>query len=274
MSTLDRLRGESPKKRSSKSPTSTPADRPRDPTILSTLPYLATLKAPPDAHNTATFLRNEYNRYYRLYNDIYRSEQDDDQDRINLKKMRDMITLTKTIRGIPGHESAKVYVIDENLQNDPVNRVWPIVIPIYRLSAAVESNAQRPTLNFAKIKLLGTEKNKGKDECAADVLSTDEYERMLSVLITYIMTILGSDCVPVVMRPVVTEGLRKHIEPLTRLGKWDSIEFPATVEGDEKPRFRLLGLSNRKVKQLGWAREGEFGWDHIQEQKEPNGNVS
>jgi hypothetical protein len=128
-------------------------------------------------------------------------------------------------------------------------------------------------LNFAKIELLGTGKNKGKDEYAANVLPVEEYERMIYVLITYIIQILGSDCVPVVMRPVTTEGLRKYIEPLTRMGKWDLMEFPATVEGEEKPRFRLLGLSNRKVKQLGWVREGEFGWDHIPEQ-EPNGNVS
>ena len=72
------------------------------------------------------------------------------------------------------------------------------------------------------------------------------------------------------MRPVVTEGLREYIEPLTRMGKWDSIEFPA-VEGESKPRFRLLGLSNREVKRRGWVREGEFGWAHIPE-VEQNGD--
>jgi hypothetical protein len=36
------------------------------------------------------------------------------------------------------------------------------------------------------------------------------------------------------MRPVTTDDLREYIELLTRMGKWDSIEFPA-VEGEGKP---------------------------------------
>jgi hypothetical protein len=74
---------------------------------------------------------------------------------------------------------------------------------------------------------------------AFDALPTEEYERMLHILISHIIRILGSDCVPVVMRPVVTAELGWYIEPLTRMGRWDSIEFPS-VEYEENPRFRLL----------------------------------
>jgi len=187
----------------------------------------------------------------------------DDQDQLTLQKMKDMIALTKTIRGLPGHESAKFHVVDYDLETESVRKFWSIVVPVYRLSDD-EANGQRPTLNLAGIKLLD---KSDTEENAGDVLPTEDFERMLHILVSHIMRILGSDCVPVVMRPVVTETLRGYIEPLTRLGKYDSIEFPPAAEGEEKPRFRLLGLSNREIRRLGWVREGEFGWSHIQEQE-------
>jgi hypothetical protein len=254
MSSLNRLRGESPQKSPPKSPTSSPLVRPPDPTIKSTIPFLRTIYAAPGAHNTASFLRNVFTEYLRLQHDITCSEDVDNDQRITLQKMKDMIALTKTIRGLPGHETAKFHVIDYDLSNDSARKYWSIIIPIYRLSE--DEKTQRPTLNFANIKISDTE------ELACDTLSNEDYERMLHVLTSHIMKISGSDCVPVVMRPVVTKGLREYIEPLTRMGKLDSIEFPA-IEGELKPRFRLLGLSNREVKRRGWVREGEFGWSHI-----------
>jgi hypothetical protein len=266
MSSLDRLRGRSPQSPPPISPTSSPLVRPPDPTITSTLPFLRSIYSTPGIHNSASFLREVFTEYLRLQYDITHSEQVDNQDQITLQRMKDMIALTKTIRGLPGHENARFHVVDYDRENNSVRKVWTIVVPIYRLSD--ESNGQRPTLNLAKIKLL----SKGKEEeCAADALSTEDYERMLHILISHIIKILGSDCVPVVMKPVTTDGLREYIEPVTRMGKSDTIEFPA-IEGEEKPRFRLLGLSNREVQRLGWAREGEFGWDHVQEQeREQNG---
>ena len=204
-----------------------------------------------------------FTEYLRLQHDITHSEEVDEQERLILQKLKDMITLTKTMRGLPGHESAKFHVVDYDLETESVRKFWSIVVPVYRLSDD-KANGQRPTLNLASIKLLGAS---DKEESAGDVLSTEDFERMLQILVSHIMRILGSDCVPVVMRPVVTENLRRYIEPLTRLGKWDSIEFPPVVEGQEKPRFRLLGLSNRDIRRLGWVREGEFGWNHIQEQE-------
>jgi hypothetical protein len=258
MSSLDRLRGKSPQKSPPRSPTSSPVVRPPDPTIQSTLPFLRHLYATPGTHNTASFLREVFTEYLSLQRDITQSEEEDvdNSERITLQNMKDMIALTKTIRGLPGHESAKFHVIDYNLSNNSVRKFWSIIVPIYRLSE--DDKGQRPTLNLSNIKLIDSK----DEEYAADTLSTEDYERMLHVLISHIMRILGSDCVPVVMRPVVTEELREYIEPLTRMGKWDSIEFPA-VEGETKPRFRLLGLSNREVRRRGWDREGEFGWTHV-----------
>jgi len=262
MSSLDRLRGRSPQKSPPKSPTSSPRVRPPDPTISSTLPFLRTIYSTPGTHNTASFLRNVFTEYLRLQHDITHSDDVDDNDVITLQKMKDMIALTKTIRGIPGHECAKFHVVDYNLENESVRKFWSIVVPIYRLSS--DSNAQRPTLDLANIKFIGETEGR-----AADILPTDEYERMLHILISHIIRILGSDSLPVVMRPVTIDDLRDYIEPLTRMGKWDSIEFPA-IEGEDKPRFRLLGLSNREVRRRGWVREGEFGWSHIQDQEENN----
>ena len=208
-----------------------------------------------------------FTEYLRLQHDITHSEEVDDQEQLTLQKMKDMIALTKTIRGLPGHESAKFHVVDYDLETESVRKFWSIVVPVYRLSDD-KANGQRPTLNLASVKLLGTSET---EENAGDVLSTEDFERMLHILVSHIMRILGSDCVPVVMRPVVTETLRRYIEPLTRLGKWDSIEFPPAAEGEEKPRFRLLGLPNRDIHRLGWVREGEFGWNHIQEQESIQG---
>jgi len=170
--------------------------------------------------------------------------------------MKDMIALTKTIRGIPGHESARIHVVDHDLDSDMVRKFWCVVVPVYRLSP---DNAQRPTLDFANIKLVDN-----GERIAAETLCPEDYERMLHILISHVIRILGADCVPVVMKPVTTDELRNYIEPLTRLGKGDSIEFPA-VKGD-KPRFRLLGISDRDVRRRGWVREGEFGWVHIKEE--------
>lgn len=266
MSSLTRLRGESPQEPPLRSPTSSPIIRPPDPTITSTLPFLRTIYATPGTHNTASFLRTVFTEYLRLQHDITCSEEEVERtERITLQKMKDMIALTKTIRGLPGHENARFHIVDYDLSHDSVRKYWSIIVPIYRLSEDEKAAAkQRPTLNLSNIKLSDT------DELACDALSNEDYERMLHVLISHIMKILGSDCVPVVMRPVVTEGLREYIEPLTRMGKWDSIEFPA-VEGEMKPRFRLLGLSNREVRRRGWVREGEFGWSHIPE-VEQNGD--
>jgi hypothetical protein len=258
MSSLDRLRGRSPRKSPPRSPTSSPQVNPPDPTIRASIPYLRDILSTPGSHNTASFLREVFTEYLRLSYDISNSEDVPAEDRITLQRVRDMFALTKTIRGMPGHESARFHVVDYECES--VN-VWTIVVPIYRLSE--ESDGQRPTLNLANIKLV----EKDKEERAFDALSSQQYEKMLQVLISHVMKILGSDSVPVVMKPVTTESLRKYIEPVTRLGKWDSMEFPA-VEGEEKPRFRLLGLSDREVLRRGWIREGEFGWTHIKEQQD------
>lgn len=264
MSSLDRLRGRSPQKTPPKSPTSSPLIRPPDPTIKSTLPLLRTILNTPGTHNTASFLRDVFTEYLRLQHDITHAEEVDDSERITLQKMKDMIDLTKTMRGIPGHEKVRFHIVDYDLQNEAVERFWMVQIPTYRLGE--DSSGQRPTLDLGNIKLLGD-----KEGIAAEILSPEEYERMLLVLISHIMRILGSDCVPVVMRPVIMDGLREYIEPLTRMGKWDSIEFPA-LEGQTRPRFRLLGLSNREVRRRGWQREGEFGWSHVQEQTDETNN--
>lgn len=260
MSSLDRLRGESPRKSPPKSPTSSPTIRPPDPTISSTLPFLRSIYSAPGNNNTASFLRDVFTEYLRLQHDVTHAVEVDPDDLVILQKQKDMIALTKTIRGIPGSETAKFHVIDEDLDANAVRSLWSILIPIYRLSE--HGNGQRPTLNFASIRLLSN----GGEELAAKALSTEDYERMLHVLISQIVRILGSDCVPVVMRPVVTAGLREYIEPLTRMGRYDSIEFPA-IEGEEKPRFRLLGRPNREIARLGWERQGEFGWHHIREEE-------
>jgi len=256
MSSLDRLRGRSPQKSPPVSPTSSPRVRPPDATISSTLPFLRSIYATPGTHNTASFLRTVFTEYLRLQHDITHSEEVDDADLITLQKMKDMIALTKTIRGIPGHESARIHVVDHDLDSDMVRKFWCVVVPVYRLSP---DNAQRPTLDFANIKLVDN-----GERIAAETLCPEDYERMLHILISHVIRILGADCVPVVMKPVTTDELRNYIEPLTRLGKGDSIEFPA-VKGD-KPRFRLLGISDRDVRRRGWVREGEFGWVHIKEE--------
>ena len=184
----------------------------------------------------------------------------DPVDRITLQEMKDLINLTKTIRGIPGNEASRFHLVEYNTETHAVQNFWSILVPVYRLSQDV---GQRPTLNLATVSLL--EKNK-EAEIAAKALSQEDYERLLYVLISHIFRILGSDCVPVVMRPVTTEYLRAYIEPLTRLGKWDSIEFPA-IDGEDRPRFRLLGLSDKEIQNRGWTREGEFGWGHIRDQE-------
>lgn len=206
-----------------------------------------------------------FTQYLRLRHDITSAESEEDQtdpeDQVMLKKLKDMINLTKTIRGIPGHEFVRMHIIDTDLERDCVRKYWAIRLPTYRLPGAAEG--QRPTLDLANIKLL----RDGKEEvCAADTLSVDEYEQMLLILVSHIMRILGSDCVPVVMRPVATDAMRRYIEPVTRMGRYDAIEFPA-IEGEMKPRFRLLGLSNREVKRRNWVREGEFGWSEVPDQE-------
>ena len=105
MSSLTRLRGESPKQKSPpKSPTSSPLIRPPDRTITSTLPFLRTIYATPGTHNTASFLRNTFTEYLRLQHDITSSEEVEESEQIMLHHMKDLIALTKTIRGLPGHE--------------------------------------------------------------------------------------------------------------------------------------------------------------------------
>src|SRR5204863_8851875 len=100
-------------------------------TITSTLPFLRTIYATPGTHNTASFLRNVFTEYLRLQHDITQSEEEevDNSERITLQNMKDMITLTKTIRGLPGHESAKFHVIDYNLSNDSIRKFWSIIVP-------------------------------------------------------------------------------------------------------------------------------------------------
>ena len=271
MSSLDRLRGRSPPARRSppKSPTSSPRVIPPDPTITSTLPYLRTIYNAPGTHNTASFLRELFTQYLRLHHDITHAESDEEtntEDQVTLQKLKDMINLTKTIRGIPGHESARMHIIDTDVQNGRVTKYWVIRIPTYRLAG--ETDGQRPTLDLANIRLLDD-----KEDCAADVLPTEDYERMLLILVSHIIRILGSDSVPVVIRPVTTDVLRRYIEPLTRMGKYDALEFPA-VEGEMRPRFRLLGISNREVRRRNWVREGEFGWSNIADEEQVKGNTT
>jgi hypothetical protein len=265
MSSLHRLRGESPQKREGppKSPTSSPElARPPDSTITSTIPFLrAIYDTPAGQHNTASFLRECFTEYLRLQHDIASTSDDDvdNTERITLQKMKDMIALTKTIRGYAGHETARVHIVEYEPSNlECVRKFWSLVVPVYRIPGS-DASSQRPTLNLANITLLENDKR------AADALPPEEYERMLLILISHIFRILGSDCVPVVMNPVVTDHLRKYLEPVTRLGKFDTIEFPPEIEGDARPRFRLLGLSNRDVRRRGWMRDGEFGWAHVQD---------
>lgn len=204
-------------------------------------------------------------QYLRLHHDITHVDSDDEideDDQVALHKLKDMIALTKTIRGIPGHESAKIHIVDTDLERDCVRKFWGIKVPTYRLSG--EADGQRPTLDLANIKLLDDMERR-----AGDTLPPEEYERMIVILVSHIMRILGSDCVPVVMRPVVTNTLREYIEPVTRMGRHDAIEFPA-VEGEMRPRFRLIGLSNREVRRRNWVREGEFGWTHIPDEGDNN----
>jgi len=277
MSSLHRLRGESPQKRETppKSPTSSPElARPPDSTITSTIPFLrAIYDTPTGQHNTASFLRECFTEYLRLQRDIANASDDDvdSSERITLQKMKDMIALTKTIRGYAGHETARFHVLDYEPSNlECVRKLWSIVVPVYRLLDS-DASSQRPTLNLANITLIEDGRR------ATDALPSAEYERMLLILISHIFRILGSDCVPVVMKPVVTDELRKYIEPLTRLGKFDAMEFPPERNEDAPPRFRLLGLSNRDVRRRGWVRDGEFGWAHVQDVEvngEPNRGVN
>src|SRR5436190_4329045 len=186
MSSLTRLRGESPRKSPPKSPTSSPLVRPPDPTIKSTLPFLRAIYATPGDHNTASFLRNVFTEYLRLQHDITCSTHDEveNTERITLQNMKDMIAMTKTIRGLPGHETARFHLVDYDLSSDSARKFWPIKIHIYRLSE--DEKQQCPTLNLANIKLTET------DELACEALSNEDYERMLHVLISHIMKILGS----------------------------------------------------------------------------------
>jgi hypothetical protein len=234
----------------SKSPTSSPVLLERDFTITTVLPFLTTILPTSGSHNSSGFLLRAFAYFLGLRRAIATRNDADDSDKLRLQKAKDMVNLTSMIRGIPGHQSAEFHFTD-----------CSIIVPTYRLSE-VENDGQRPTLNLAKIRLLPT--FKGVEGCVADILLTEVYEWMLHVLISHILLILGSDCVPVVMRPVITDGLREYIEPLTRLGNWDSIEFPA-VGGKEKPRFRLLGLSDQEVRRRRWVRGGKFGWGHIPE---------
>jgi hypothetical protein len=59
------------------------------------------------------------------------------------------------------------------------------------------------------------------------------------------------------MRPVLTDELKGYIEPLTRMGKGDSIEFPA-VHGGDKPRFRLLVYLMKRLDSMGGR-----GWVYL-----------
>jgi hypothetical protein len=274
MSSLERLRGRSPQKSPPKSPTSYPRVRPPDATISSTLPYLRDIYGSPGDHNSASYLGRVFTEYLRLQHDISPAqdgEEDDvvsDEDKINLQKLKDMINLTKTIRGIPGHATAKFHVINSDIRSDCVNRFWTILIPTYHLSPSEPS--QRPTLDLAHIRLLDRPATPSSSlPLTCDALSPTEYEHLLLILLAHIMRILGSDSLPLVMRPVVTAELRGFIEPLTRMGKMDRIEFPA-VDGGERPRFRLLGLANREVRRRGWTRGGEFGWEHVPDEGEEN----
>jgi len=249
-----------------KSPTSSPLIRHPDTTIASTLPYLSALLSTPGNHNIACFLLNGFARYLGLRHDIAASDEVDDSDRVTLEKMKDMIALAKTIGGINRNGGARFHVINKDPKYGSVQGCWQIVIPTYDLPED-GNNRQLPTLNLGRIKLVQTGPRKGIEECAADALPTEEYELMLRILISHIIHILGSDCVPVVMRPIVTAELKEYIEPLTRMGKWDSIEFPA-IDDKEMPRFRLLGLSDQEVRRRGWVREGPFGWSHVKDDEQ------
>src|SRR5271168_3257548 len=114
MFSLARLRGSSPRKSPPKSPTSSPNVRPPDPTISSTLPFLKDILATPGDHNSASFLRNVFMELLRLQSDIVQEEEVDPVDRISLQEMKDLINLTKTIRGIPGNESSRFHVVEYN----------------------------------------------------------------------------------------------------------------------------------------------------------------
>ena len=153
--------------------------------------YLRTLYATPGTHNSASFLRNVFTEYLRLQHDIAQSEEDevDNSERITLQNMKDMIALTKTIRGLRGHESAKFHVIDYNLSNDSVRKFWSIIVTYIVFQKMIRVNDQ--LLNLSNIKLIDSKDG----EFAADTLSTEDYERMLHILISHIMKILGSDCV-------------------------------------------------------------------------------
>jgi hypothetical protein len=133
-----------------------------------------------------------------------------------------MINLTSMIRGIPGHQSTEFHFTDD----------CSIIVPSYRLSE-VENDGRRPTLNLAKTRLLRT--FEGADECASDILPKEVYERMLHVFISYSPS-FGVRLCACCYATVIADGLREYIEVLTRLGKWDSIEFPA-VEGKRNPGF-------------------------------------
>jgi len=265
MSALNRLREESlPKRTRFRPPTSSPFTPPADSTVTSTLPFLTTLNSIPGTHHIAGFLRTAFAEYLRLRHDITISCNVNDSDRLRLLELKDMIALAKMILGISGHDCTQFHVVDKVLDRDCVRGYWWIEVPIYRLSK--EDVGQRPTLYLGMIKLLkpGTRKQIG---FASDALPTEEYEWMLHILISKIIRILGSDCVPVVMNPILTERFSRYVEPLTRVGRRDSIEFPA-IEGETRPRFRLLGLPNEEAERRGWVRTGKFGWANVQEERE------
>jgi hypothetical protein len=235
-------------------PTSSPHVRPYDPTIASVLPFLRTIFSTPGTNNATSFLRRLFTVYLLL--------QYNNSDGSTLQKIKGMIELSKMIVGI-GHEQADPFPVKDQYLNDGSgNGHWSTIIPTYRLQNY--HSARQPILDLAGIKLCAPTKE-ASERWAVDVLPPEKYEWVLCVLISYIIRILGSDCVPVVMRPVVTEELRRYIEPLTRIGKRDSITLPAP-DGTPKLRFRLLGLSDAEVKKCGWLREGQFGWSHIKEE--------
>ena len=120
-----------------------------------------------------------------------------------------------------GHQQTDPFPVrDQDVNDGSEKGYWSTIVPTYCLHNYHSS--QQPILDLADIKLYAPTKE-ASERWVVDVLPPEKYEWILCVLISYIITILGSDCVRVVMRPVVTEELRRYIEPLTRIGKRDSL---------------------------------------------------